>query len=339
MWGNDNFSLWRAACRPRGARRSAGRPRAPRCTAAADARWRLRSAQRGALRRDPERRQRCGNPQPGVGEEKRKAALTAEVSRGKQGVLGWLIRRLPAFSRHPRLSLGGELPPWRACQVPLGAVLPSARRGIQPAQAAERCPSRGAHFVEFLPLSASAPRHFAGSSPSWAGAGAGAALLSAGGRRRRCVKGRARSSEPRRRSLRLPRRPSGGQRPPEPPQRGAQPPPPAPAAPRVLQHHRQQPRGQAVPLSARGARGRCRAGGPARRCPPRRPAPAAPPRAAPAAVSAAGRPWLRLRLRRAHVSPGRGVPARGAEGCAPSGRAPRRRRRREQEEAVGAVLK
>lgn len=65
-----------------------------------------------------------------------------------------------------------------------------------------------AHFVEFLPLSASAPRHFAGSSPSWAGAGAGAALLSAGGRRRRCVKRRARSSEPRhRRSLRLPRRP------------------------------------------------------------------------------------------------------------------------------------
>lgn len=44
-----------------------------------------------------------------------------------------------------------------------------------------------AHFVEFLPLSASAPRHFAGSSPSWAGAGAGAALLSAGGREEETV--------------------------------------------------------------------------------------------------------------------------------------------------------
>lgn len=36
------------------------------------------------------------------------------------------------------------------------------------------------------------------------------------------------------------------------------------------------------------------------------------------------------------MSPGRGVPARGAEGCAPSGRAPRQRRRQQQrEEGVG----
>lgn len=64
-----------------------------------------------------------------------------------------------------------------------------------------------AHLVEFLPLSASAPRHFAGSSPAWAGARAGVALLSAGGRRRRCVKRRARLLEPCRRGLRLSRRP------------------------------------------------------------------------------------------------------------------------------------
>lgn len=62
-----------------------------------------------------------------------------------------------------------------------------------------------------------------------------------------------------------------------------------------------------MPLSVRGARGRCRAaGGPARPCrrgsrlgPP-------PPRAAPGALRAAGRRWLRLR--RAHVSSGPGCP-------------------------------
>nr|XP_032600449.2 uncharacterized protein LOC116806836 [Taeniopygia guttata] len=220
--GNDNYFSWCVVCRAtrrpgvggaagaaqpagpgRGARRRRGRAVAPAERSA----WST-AAGSGALAA-------LRSPQPGVGAEKRKAAPTAELSRGKQGVLGSLIRRLPEFSHHPRLSPDGQLPPWRACQVPLGTVPPSARRGTLSAQPATRCPSRGVRVRRLILWSfcpslrqphvtlPAAPRLGLKQEPE---------LLYyqlEGGRRRRCIKRRARSSEPRRRhrSLRLRRRP------------------------------------------------------------------------------------------------------------------------------------
>lgn len=238
----------------RGARRRWGRAVAP-----AERSARSTAAGSGALAA-------LQSPQPGVGAEKRNAAPTAELSRGKQGVLGSLIRRLPEFSHHPRLSPDGQLPPWRACQVPLGKVPPSARRGTLSVQAATRCPSRGVrvrryecvcvctcictceaesssagcllvsalrhppfpplpppfslvfffHFYFRLILWSFCPSlrqpHVTLPAAPRLGLKQELELLYyqlEGGRRRRCIKGRARSSEPRRRhrSLRLRRRP------------------------------------------------------------------------------------------------------------------------------------
>nr|XP_031363342.1 uncharacterized protein LOC116184638 [Lonchura striata domestica] len=247
MSGNGNYFSWCVVRRPtrrpgvggaagaarlsgpgRGARRRRGRAVAP-----AERSARGTAAGSGALAA-------LRSPQPGVGAEKRKPAPTAELSRGKQGVLWSLIRRLPEFS-HPRLSPDGQLPPWRACQVPLGTVPPSARRGTLSAQAATRCPSRGVRVRRYECVCVCVHVHVRARLKAQVQAAYWLILWSfcpslrqphvtlpaaprlglkqepellyyqlEGGRRRRCIKGRARSSEPRRRrrrSLRLRRRP------------------------------------------------------------------------------------------------------------------------------------
>ncbi|XP_039585937.1 uncharacterized protein LOC120512079 [Passer montanus] len=212
--GNGNY-FWRCAvCRPSrawvwvcGGLR--GAPRAgPRCTAAAgravapaerSARGTAAGSAAPAALRKPATggggRQTKSSPDRGAVKAKTRHFRVSHPS--SPGVLArrpFITRwRAPALEHARCLSA-------RCLRPPGGAHSPRRRRrAAHPVGCVYACMSMcvhvyvrarlkaQAHFVEFLPLSASAPRHFAGSSPSWAGAGAGAALLSAGGREEETV--------------------------------------------------------------------------------------------------------------------------------------------------------